>query len=160
MSQRKFTMVSPKIWLKMAFYEICDPKSQLLYLYYYTSPHQNITGCCRIPDRYVSEDLGWNISNVKRARINLINKKLIEFDHSTKSILIGSWLEDNKPTNTKHCKGIKSAVDEIEVEEFRKKRLAELEPYIEHFCSEESNNKSTMASNELIESNIVKKYKP
>ena len=80
MSGRKFTMVSPKIWQSSGLSGLKTSCAQVLFLYYFTSQHQNSAGCYRIPDVYVWEDFGWDAEAVRNSRQELIRANLVEFE--------------------------------------------------------------------------------
>lgn len=72
---------------------------KLLALYLMTCSHNTIAGVFRLPDGYVSEDLGWGLERVRKGFLELFAKGFANRCETTKWVWISKHLEWNKPEN-------------------------------------------------------------
>jgi hypothetical protein len=72
---------------------------KLLALYLMTCGHSTIAGVFRLPDGYVSEDLGWGLERVRKGFIELLGKGFANRCETTKWVWVKKHLEWNKPEN-------------------------------------------------------------
>jgi hypothetical protein len=109
---RDFTKVSPKLWNSAPFDQL-DDASRLLYFYFFTSPHQNLAGCCHLPDGYACTDLRWAADRYQKVRECLLKAQMIRFDTQTSEMLILRWFDVNPPMNADHHKGIVRQIEKM-----------------------------------------------
>lgn len=60
---RDYGKVNSSFWTSESIRSLSDD-GRMLSLYLLTSPHANMTGCFRLPDGYVCEDLQWDKNRV------------------------------------------------------------------------------------------------
>ncbi|WP_287880456.1 hypothetical protein [Acidovorax sp.] len=72
---------------------------KLLALYLMTCHHATITGVFRMPDGYVSEDLGWDIERVRQGFAQLLANGFANRCETTKWVWITKHLTWNPPEN-------------------------------------------------------------
>lgn len=72
---------------------------KLLALYLMTCSHSTIAGVFRLPDGYVSEDLGWANERVRQGFHELFDKGFANRCETTKWVFVRKHLEWNKPEN-------------------------------------------------------------
>lgn len=72
---------------------------KMLALYLMTCSHSTITGVFRLPDGYVSEDLGWGLERVSQGFAELLDKGFANRCETTKWVWVSKHLEWNKPEN-------------------------------------------------------------
>lgn len=73
--------------------------AKLLALYLMTCSHSTIAGVFRLPDGYVSEDLGWESERVSKGFFELFDKGFSNRCETTKWVWVCKHLEWNKPEN-------------------------------------------------------------
>lgn len=73
--------------------------AKLLALYLMSCSHSTIAGVFRLPDGYVSEDLGWDSERVTKGFAELFDKGFANRCVTTKWVWIRKHLEWNKPEN-------------------------------------------------------------
>lgn len=72
---------------------------KILALYLMTCSHSTIAGVFRLPDGYVSEDLGWVTERVREGFAELFAKGFANRCETTKWVWVRKHLEWNKPEN-------------------------------------------------------------
>lgn len=73
--------------------------AKLLALYLMSCSHSTIAGVFRLPDGYVSEDLGWGLERVHQGFAQLLAKGFANRCETTKWVWVRKHLEWNKPEN-------------------------------------------------------------
>lgn len=73
--------------------------AKMLALYLMTCSHSTIAGAFRLPDGYVSEDLGWASERVAKGFAELFDKGFANRCGTTKWVWVCKHLEWNKPEN-------------------------------------------------------------
>ena len=107
---RDFNKVSPTLWQSSRFIDLPSQDGRYLYLYLLTCPHQNSAGCFWLPDGYACHDLAWDRDCYLKARQQLIDADLIEFDDTEQVVFIKRWFRHNPPMNPSHVIGIEKAL--------------------------------------------------
>lgn len=72
---------------------------KILALYLMTCSHSTIAGVFRLPDGYVSEDLGWGLDRVREGFTELFRKGFANRCETTKWVWVVKHLEWNPPEN-------------------------------------------------------------
>ena len=124
---RDFNKVSPNLWQSSRFIDLPSQDGRYLYLYLLTCPHQNSAGCFWLPDGYACHDLAWDRDCYLKARQQLIDADLIEFDDTEKVVFIKRWFKHNPPMNQSHHKGIINQLEKCGSPELQKRCEAQLE---------------------------------
>lgn len=78
--------------------------AKILALYLLTCSHSTIAGVFRLPDGYVSEDLGWDSARVRKGFAELFKKGFANRCETTKWVFIRRHFEWNKPENPNQWK--------------------------------------------------------
>lgn len=93
----KFSALIPAILeaIRKSAPELHSDDGRMLSLYLLTSPHANMTGCFRLPDGYVCEDLQWDKNRVSEGFEELSRNGFAIRDKATRWVLIPGYLEWN-----------------------------------------------------------------
>ena len=100
---RDYGKVYSTFWSSQTTSTLTDD-GKLLALYLLTCSHNTIAGVFRLPDGYVSEDLGWPIERVAKGFDELFAKGFANRCVTTKWVWICRHMEWNKPENPNQCK--------------------------------------------------------
>lgn len=120
MSARDYSKISPSVWRSRRFINLSD-SSKLLFLYVITNPHVNSVGCYPLPDGYACADLGWPLDEYLKARDEVIQSNMVDFDETTHEVLIDCWFKHNPPMNDKHAIGTNRLLADINSPHLREK---------------------------------------
>ena len=112
-SYSKFTH---SYWTDKRFRSLASSDARFLLLYFMLTPHQNSSGCYRIPVGYATADLNWSAERYQAVRVELIEAGMILYDDETSEIFIVDWFTHNPAMNDKHAKGCKREISNIESE--------------------------------------------
>lgn len=113
---REFSKVSPRVWRSERFMGLSSDDSKLLYLYLLTCEHQTSIGACHLPDGYACTDLRWEPRRYLKARQDLENAGLIDFDTKASVVAIKQWFRFNPAMNMKHAEGIARNIQRLALE--------------------------------------------
>lgn len=95
---RDYGKVQTTFWTSCRITSLSDT-GRMLALYLLTGPHTNQIGCFRLPDGYVSEDLGWSLETVQKGFEELSANGFATRDEKTKWVLITNFLVWNEIEN-------------------------------------------------------------
>ncbi|EQA5358081.1 DnaT-like ssDNA-binding domain-containing protein [Serratia marcescens] len=95
---RDYGKVHTSFWISDGMRQVSDD-ARLLALYLLTGQHTNMIGCFRLPDGYVSEDLGWPFERVSKGFDELSNNGFATRDSTSKWVLIRNFMEWNTIDN-------------------------------------------------------------
>lgn len=95
---RDYGKVHSTFWSSPTTSSMTDD-GKVLALYLLTCSHSTIAGVFRLPDGYVSEDLGWPLERVTQGFAELFAKGFANRCATTKWVWISKHLEWNKPEN-------------------------------------------------------------
>lgn len=121
---RDYSKVSPKLWRSRRFSQLPDD-ARMFYMFLLTCEHQTSAGCLRLPEAYAAADLNWQPERLGGARAPLI-PEMIAYDGATDEYFILRWFRHNPPTNSKHLKGVKRLISEVDSDTVREVAEAEL----------------------------------
>lgn len=101
-----------------AFWSSADIQSlsddgRMLALYLLTCTHGTIAGAFRLPDGYVSEDIGWSCERVAKAFQELFEKGFSNRCETTKWVWVRRFLHWNEPENPNQWKAVLKVVGQI-----------------------------------------------
>lgn len=85
----------------------------MLALYLLTCTHGTIAGAFRLPDGYVSEDIGWSPERVSKAFQELFEKGFSNRCETTKWVWVRQFLHWNVPENPNQWKAVFKVVGQI-----------------------------------------------
>jgi hypothetical protein len=100
---RDYGRVYASFWTSESTRSLSDD-GRMLALYLLSGPHGTITGVCRLPDGYVSEDLGWTSQRVSKGFAELLSKGFANRCETTKWVWIRKFLDWNRPENPNQWK--------------------------------------------------------
>jgi hypothetical protein len=100
---RDYGRVYASFWTSESTKSFSDD-GRMLALYLLSGPHSTIAGVCRLPDGYVSEDLGWSSQRVSKGFAELLAKGFANRCETTKWVWIRKFLDWNKPENPNQWK--------------------------------------------------------
>lgn len=86
---------------------------KLLALYLLTSNHTNIIGCFRLPDAYVSEDLGWATERVSKGFDELFRNGFATRHERSRWLVIHKFLRWNQIENPNQAKAARKAAESL-----------------------------------------------
>jgi hypothetical protein len=109
---------------------------KMLAAYLLTSSHTTLIGCFRLPDGYVSEDLGWTNERVSEAFRNLSDNGFITRDPSSKWLLIHKFLRWNDIENPNQGKSAVKLFSQVPDGELKTALARALFDYAKHFPDE------------------------
>ena len=109
---RDYGKVFSTFWTSDSTRELSDD-AKMLALYLLTGPHSNIIGCFRLPDGYVSEDMGWSIQRVSKVFTELFRKGFATREETTKWVFISKHLKWNPLENPNQITGALKLYDQI-----------------------------------------------
>lgn len=95
---RDYGKVHTSFWISDDMRRVSDD-ARLLALYLLTGQHTNMIGCFRLPDGYVSEDLGWGFERVSKGFDELSDNGFITRDSESKWVLIRNFMVWNSIDN-------------------------------------------------------------
>jgi len=76
-----------------------DNDTKLLALYLLTSPHNNILGCCVLPELYICADLEWSAERLSKPFQKLLDDEYIKYDKNCRLLFIKNYLAHNPIRN-------------------------------------------------------------
>ncbi|HEY4437652.1 MAG TPA: hypothetical protein VGN40_15995 [Lelliottia sp.] len=95
---RDYGKVHTSFWISDGMRQVSDD-ARLLALYLLTGQHTNMIGCFRLPDGYVSEDLGWPFERVSKGFDDLSLNGFATRDSTSKWVLIRNFMTWNSIEN-------------------------------------------------------------
>jgi hypothetical protein len=110
---RDYSKVSPVLWQSQRFNSLPSDEGRYLYLYLLTNEHQNSAGCYRLRDGTACDDLQWPKDRFCRARAELVDADLIQFDPEFSVVRVMRWFKHNPPMNAKHLTGIERVLERL-----------------------------------------------
>jgi hypothetical protein len=135
---RDFSKVSPTVWQSERFNSLPSDDGRYVYLYLLTNGHQTSAGCYRLPDGYACSDLRWLPERYAKARSQLIEADLIQFDASAQVIMICRWFKHNPPMNDDHHTGIVRILERLPSETIANAAKQALEDSLEAIHAEKA----------------------
>lgn len=109
---RDYGKVFSTFWTSDSTRDLSDD-AKVLALYLLTGPHSNIIGCYRLPDGYISEDLGWTLQRVSKGFGELFQKGFATRDEDTKWVFVNNHLKWNPLENPNQITGGVKLYDQI-----------------------------------------------
>ena len=96
------------------------PEDKYFYLYLFTNPHTNLSGCYQISKAQMTMELGYPRETIDR----LLNRfqrvhQVIRFDENTKEILLLNWYRYNWTASEKFRKALYIEICDVKNESFR-----------------------------------------
>ena len=115
-----YRTVSMSFWTDTKIVDDFSPEDRYFYLYLFTNPHTNLSGCYEINLKQMSAETGYKTEKVavflKRFRDDL---KVIDYDNDTKELLLINWHKYNWTSSEKFRKPLIKEIDGIKNESFK-----------------------------------------
>jgi hypothetical protein len=115
---RRFAQIPLTLWRDDRFRKLSSAGRQAL-LYIWSGPHSTSAGIGIVFDGYACLDLGWKPEDWTHARTEIEEAGFIARDSATETILVHSYFESNRPSNTRHLAAIRSQIASITCTELR-----------------------------------------
>ena len=108
------------------------PEDRYFYLYLFTNPHTNLSGCYELSFRQMSIETGYSKDTIERL-IDRFTKdhKVIDYSKENKEVLLINWHKYNWTSSDKFRKPLGKEIDKIKTDKFKiyLKNLFEGIPY-------------------------------
>ena len=113
--------VQTSFWTDPKVADDFTPEDKYFYLYLFTNPHTNLSGCYEVSIRQIANETGYGKESVE----NLINRfvtvhKVIQYSKETKEILIVNWHKFNWTKSKDFRKALDKEIDSIKNIEFKR----------------------------------------
>ena len=102
---RDYGKVHTSFWASETLRGIGDD-DRLLALYLLTCSHSNMAGAFRLPDGYVTEDLGWSPERFRNGLQTLSDAGFLKYCERSKWVWIVKFLSWNRPENPNQWKAV------------------------------------------------------
>ena len=115
-----YRTVSMNFWTDSKVVDEFTPEDRYFYLYLFTNPHTNLSGCYEISIKQMSNELGYNADVIN----NLINRfirmhNVIRYSAETKEMLLLNWYKYNWTASDKFKKPLLKEIQKIKTEDYR-----------------------------------------
>ena len=123
--------VSMLFWADTKVVDDFTPEDKYFYLYLFTNPHTNSTGCYELSMRQMVAELGYSQDSIEKLieRFKTMHK-VIDYCKETKEILVINWHKYNWSKSPKFTKGLEKEVEDIKCEHFKKYILATFDAFL------------------------------
>lgn len=109
---RDYGRVHTAFWTSADIQALSDD-GRLLALYLLTSQHSTIAGAYRLPDAYVSDDLGWPSERVSNGLHELIRRGFLTRCDASKWLFLRKFLVWNPPEGPNQWKAVRKIAESI-----------------------------------------------
>lgn len=118
--------IETRIWNDETFIKLSD-QAKLLFIYFLTSPHSNMTGLYIMRMGYIMGDLGWGYETVRQTLSELLENQLIVIDEALSVVFIPNFLIYNPIQNPNQFKGAIYCLKQLPKTEL----ISNIIPYLE-----------------------------
>lgn len=115
-----YRSVQSSFWTDTKITDDFTPEDRYFYLYLFTNPHTNISGCYEISTRQMQSELGFNSEKVEKLidRFSDVHK-VVKYSKSTKELLLINWHKYNWNTSIKLRRAVEKEIEGIKCPEFK-----------------------------------------
>jgi len=115
-----YRTISISFWTDSKVVDTFTPEDKYFYLYLFTNPHTNLSGCYEISMKQVVNETGYSMDTIE----NLIHRfedfhKVISYSRQTKEILLLNWHKYNWTKSDKFLKSLEKEIQKVKNPEFR-----------------------------------------
>lgn len=115
-----YRQVQTSFWTDTKVADDFTPEDRYFYLYLFTNPHTNLSGCYEIGMRQMAMETGYSVETIER----LINRMVtvhgvIAYSKDTKEILLLKWWKYNWTSSDRFRKSLLNEIDHIKDDTFR-----------------------------------------
>jgi DnaD/phage-associated family protein len=112
MTEGRYTKLKSKFWTDEKARK-WDSDTKFLALYLLTSPHKNMLGCYVLPKLYICADLGWDLKQLDKPFLKLLDDSFIKYDSDNELIFLCNFLKHNQLENGNQVKGALTVLNEL-----------------------------------------------
>lgn len=109
---RDYGRVHTAFWMSTDIHGLSDD-AKLLALYLLTCQHTTIAGVYRLPNAYVSDDLGWPPERVSNGLTELLRRGFVTLCGASKWVFVRKFLVWNPPEGPNQWKAVRRIADSI-----------------------------------------------
>ena len=115
-----YRTIQISFWTDPKVVDDFTPEDKYFYLYLFTNPHTNLSGCYQISKTQMAMELGYAKETIDRLlnRFQTIHK-VIFYDSETKEILLVNWHKYNWTKSENFRKALFSNISDVKNEKFR-----------------------------------------
>lgn len=115
-----YRQVQTTFWTDTKVADDFTPEDKYFYLYLFTNPHTNLSGCYEVGKRQMSNETGYSVDTIDRLikRMSEIHR-VIAYSDSTKEILLLNWWRYNWTSSERFRKSLLNEIDHIKDNAFR-----------------------------------------
>ena len=115
-----YRQVQTSFWTDTKVADDFTPEDRYFYLYLFTNPHTNLSGCYEVGKRQMSNETGYSVDTIDRLikRMSEIHR-VIAYSDSTKEILLLNWWRYNWTSSERFRKSLLNEIDHIKDDAFR-----------------------------------------
>lgn len=115
-----YRTISISFWTDSKVVDTFTPEDKYFYLYLFTNPHTNLSGCYEISMKQIVNETGYSLDTIE----NLIHRfedfhKVISYSRPTKEILLLNWHKYNWTKSDKFLKSLEKEIQKVKNPEFR-----------------------------------------
>lgn len=115
-----YRTISISFWTDSKVVDTFTPEDKYFYLYLFTNPHTNLSGCYEISMKQIVNETGYSIDTIE----NLIHRfedfhKVISYSRQTKEILLLNWHKYNWTKSDKFLKSLEKEIQKVKNPEFK-----------------------------------------
>ena len=116
-----YRMVSMSFWTDNKIIDEFSAEDKYFYLYLFTNPHTNLSGCYEISIKQIANEMGYSKDAVESLidRFEKLHKVLL-FSKETKEILLLNWYKYNWTSSEKFRKPLLKEIENVKSIEFKK----------------------------------------
>lgn len=113
--------VAISFWTDSKVVDDFTPEDKYFYLYLFTNPHTNLSGCYELSFTQASNELGYKKETVERLVKRFIQvHRVIDYCYANKEILLINWWRYNWTSSEKFRKPLKKEIDGIKNAHFKR----------------------------------------
>ena len=114
-----YTTVDNAFWTDADVVDNFTPEDKYFYLYLLTNVHINASGCFEVSLKQIAQEMGYSVDTVEHLIDRFIGThKVIDYDKSTKEILVHRWAKYHWTTSDKYLINLKKQIDSVKSDKF------------------------------------------
>lgn len=115
-----YRTISLTFWTDSKIIDDFTPEDRYFYLYLFTNPHTDLSGCYEISTRIMANETGYSKETIERLLDRFKNiHKVIDYDSETKEVLLINWHKYNWTSSDKFRKPLLNEIGKIKNDNFR-----------------------------------------
>lgn len=115
-----YRCVQIKFWTDSKIADDFTPEDKYFYLYLFTNPHTNLSGCYEVSLKQMSDETGYNKDTIERLldRFKTIHQ-VIDYSKETKEVLLLNWHKYNWTKSKDFQKGLINQISNVKNQGFK-----------------------------------------